>query len=215
MVTANRLEAATSRLEDIVTPAFEDPESSAPKENGSNSTSTGSTTASGSNTPGPVAVATPAAAATASTISPPKPADDPVPESVEEFDTFLDTSVKKYVDLSNEIGGAIAAQAARVAKVFQNERTLLLISTMSKKPEPAGSDYMELLKPLQQEIRTVIDVKDANRGSEVSNQLSAVAESIGVIAWVTLDNKPFKHVDESLGSAQYFGNRVLKEFKEK
>ncbi|KFY66808.1 hypothetical protein V496_01912 [Pseudogymnoascus sp. VKM F-4515 (FW-2607)] len=210
-----RLEAATSRLEDIVTPAFEDPESSAPKENGSNSTSTGSTTASGSNTPGPVAVATPAAAATASTISPPKPADDPVPESVEEFDTFLDTSVKKYVDLSNEIGGAIAAQAARVAKVFQNERTLLLISTMSKKPEPAGSDYMELLKPLQQEIRTVIDVKDANRGSEVSNQLSAVAESIGVIAWVTLDNKPFKHVDESLGSAQYFGNRVLKEFKEK
>ncbi|KFY91033.1 hypothetical protein V500_04829 [Pseudogymnoascus sp. VKM F-4518 (FW-2643)] len=211
-----RLEAATSRLEDLVTPAFEDPASTAPKENGSNSTTTNrSTNASGSNTPAPAALAAPAAVAAASTISPPKPADDPVPESVEDFDNFLDTSVKKYVDLSNEIGGAVAAQAARVAKVFQNERTLLLISTLSKKPESAGSDYMELLKPLQQEIRTVIDVKDANRGSELSNQLSAVAESIGVIAWVTLDNKPFKHVDDSLGSAQYFGNRVLKEFKEK
>lgn len=86
---------------------------------------------------------------------------------------------------------------------------------MSKKPDPAGSEYMELLKPLQQEIRTVIDVKDANRGSPLSNQLSTVAESIGVIAWVTMDNRPFKHVDESLGSAQYFGNRVLKEFKDK
>ncbi|OBT84258.1 hypothetical protein VE02_06986 [Pseudogymnoascus sp. 03VT05] len=220
-----RLEAATSRLEDLVTPAFEDPESSpTPKENGDNSTTTRSPAPSGSQTPAPAiaaaaagaaAAAPVAAAAAANTISPPKPADDPVPESVEDFDTFLDTSVKKYVDLSIEIGGAIAAQAARVAKVFQNERTLLLISTMSKKPDSAGSEYMELLKPLQQEIRTVIDVKDANRGSEVSNQLSAVAESIGVIAWVTMDNKPFKHVDESFGSAQYFGNRVLKEFKEK
>lgn len=219
-----RLEAATSRLEDLVTPAFEDPASSStPRENGDNSTTARTPAASGSNTPvaaagavGAAAAAAPvAAAAAANTISPPKPADDPVPESVEDFDTFLDTSVKKYVDLSVEIGGAVAAQAARVAKVFQNERTLLLISTMSKKPDSAGSEYMELLKPLQQEIRTVIDVKDANRGSEVSNQLSAVAESIGVIAWVTMDNKPYKHVDDSLGSAQYFGNRVLKEFKEK
>lgn len=220
-----RLEAATSRLEDLVTPAFEDPASSAtPRENGDNSTTTRTPAASERNTPaaaagavggGAAAAPVAAAAAAANTISPPKPADDPVPESVEDFDTFLDTSVKKYVDLSIEIGGAVAAQAARVAKVFQNERTLLLISTMSKKPDSAGSEYMELLKPLQQEIRTVIDVKDANRGSEVSNQLSAVAESIGVIAWVTMDNKPYKHVDDSLGSAQYFGNRVLKEFKEK
>ena len=74
---------------------------------------------------------------------------------------------------------------------------------------------MELLKPLQQEIRAVIDVKDANRGSAVFNHLSAVAESIGVIAWVTIDTKPYKHVDYSLGSAQYFGNRILKEFKDK
>ncbi|KFY22982.1 hypothetical protein V493_06169 [Pseudogymnoascus sp. VKM F-4281 (FW-2241)] len=210
-----RLEAATSRLEDLVTPAFEDPAGTTPKENSSNSTTTRSNPVSEGNSPEHAVPAPPAAAAAASTVSPPKPAEDPVPESVEDFDTFLNTSVKKYVDLSNEIGGAIAAQAARVAQVFQNERTLLLISTMSKKPESAGSDYMELLKPLQQEIRTVIDVKESNRGSELINQLSAVAESIGVIAWVTMDNKPFKHVDDSLGSAQYFGNRVLKEFKEK
>ncbi|KFY08230.1 hypothetical protein V492_06419, partial [Pseudogymnoascus sp. VKM F-4246] len=223
-----RLEAATSRLEDLVTPAFDETASSAAKENGTNSTNTRSTAPSGTNSPAPAvaagaagaaagaaAAAGPVVAPASANVAPPKPAEDPLPESVEDFDTLLNTTVKKYVDLSNEIGGPVAAQAARVAKVFQNERTLLLISTLSKKPDSAGSDYMELLKPLQQEIRTVIDVKDANRGSAVSNQLSAVAESIGVIAWVTMDNKPFKHVDESLGSAQYFGNRVLKEFKDK
>jgi len=32
---------------------------------------------------------------------------------------------------------------------------------------------------------------------------------------VTEAPKPHKHVEESLGSAQYWGNRVLKEFREK
>jgi len=41
---------------------------------------------------------------------PPKPASEPLPESIEDFDDFLNTSVKKYVDLSNEIGGSIKDQ---------------------------------------------------------------------------------------------------------
>lgn len=75
--------------------------------------------------------------------------------------------------------------------------------------------FMELLKPLQEMISAVSDIRDANRGKPFFNQLSAVSESIGVLAWVTVDPKPHKHVEESLGSAQYWGNRVLKEFKEK
>lgn len=74
---------------------------------------------------------------------------------------------------------------------------------------------MELLTPLQTEIAAVIELRDANRGSPVFNHLSTVAEGISVIGWVTVENKPHKHIEESLGSAQYWGNRVLKEFKDK
>jgi adenylyl cyclase-associated protein len=74
---------------------------------------------------------------------------------------------------------------------------------------------MVLLRPVQGEVGMVVDIKDRHRGSPFSNQLSAVAESIGMVAWITVENKPFKHIEESLGSAQYFGNRVLKEFKDK
>ena len=74
---------------------------------------------------------------------------------------------------------------------------------------------MVLLKPLQESITSVSDIRDANRGSPFFNQLSAVSESINVLAWVTMDPKPHKHVEECLGSAQYWGNRVLKEYKEK
>jgi adenylyl cyclase-associated protein len=73
---------------------------------------------------------------------------------------------------------------------------------------------MQLLKPLQESITAVSDIRDANRSHAQFNQLSAVSESISVLAWVTMDPKPHKHVEECLGSAQYWGNRVLKEFKD-
>jgi adenylyl cyclase-associated protein len=61
----------------------------------------------------------------------------------------------------------------------------------------------------------VTELKDANRPSPMYTQLSTVSDGIMVLAWVTIDTRPYKHVDECLGSAQFFGNRVLKEQKDK
>jgi len=90
-----------------------------------------------------------------------------------------------------------------------------MITTKAKKPDIMSPSYMELLKPLQDELQAVSSIRDRNRGSPLFNQLSTVSESISVLAWVTVDTKPFKHVEESLGSAQYWGNRVVRENKEK
>jgi adenylyl cyclase-associated protein len=98
---------------------------------------------------------------------------------------------------------------------FVGQRQFLLITTKAKKPDTNGSPYQQLLKPLQVSIAKIIDIRDSNRGSPVFNQLSAVSDSVGVLAWVTVDPKPHKHVEESLSSAQYFGNRVLKDYKAK
>lgn len=46
-------------------------------------------------------------------------------------------------------------------------------------------------------------------------QLSAVGDGIMVLAWVTVAHRPFTHVEEFLSSAQFFGNRVIKEYKDK
>lgn len=183
----HRLEAATSRLEDMASAVVEQP----PKINGQAPT-----------------------ASAAVSIAPPTPVES-VPESVEDFDTFMSTTVAKYVTLSNAIGGPIAAQAAAVMQGFKGQRSFLLISTKAKKPEMTSPVYGELLKPIQQGISAVVDIRDANRGSPVFDQLSAVSESVSVFAWVTIDPKPVKHIEESLGSSQYYGNRVLKENKDK
>lgn len=84
-----RLEAATSRLEDMASSTIEPP-----KLNGA------------APTPAPTGPlpAPPVA------VTPPKPVEEPIPEAVEEFDDILNTTVKKYVTLSDSLGGAIAKQ---------------------------------------------------------------------------------------------------------
>lgn len=182
-----------------------------PKESGSLAAATSTTSI---QSPPP---ATPAAQREAPKAAPaaPKPVAEDLPEAIEEFDAFLNTTVKKYVEISNQIGSPLKEQAAHVQKTLEQERRYLLVSIKTKKPDMGGADFMQLFEPMQSEATKVVEIKDKNRGHALFNQLSAVADSIGVVAWVTIDNKPFKHVEESLGSAKYYGNRVLKEFREK
>ncbi|KAH7313151.1 adenylyl cyclase-associated protein-like protein [Rhexocercosporidium sp. MPI-PUGE-AT-0058] len=188
-----RLEAATSRLEDMAASSIEIP------------------SINGAPTPAPTG---PLPAPPVAKTPEPKPVQEALPESVEDFDAFIAGTVKKFVNLSDELGGPVAEQASSVLRAFAGQRKFILITTKAKKPDMSSPVFMQLLKPLQDSITSVSELRDANRGSPVFNQLSAVSESIGVLAWVTMDTKPHKHVEESLGSAQYWGNRVLKEYKE-
>ena len=119
---------------------------------------------------------------------------------------------------SNEIGGLVAKQAADVMAGFKAQRKFLLITTKSVRPDLQGADmalYQDLLKPINDSLMAVTELKEANRSDPMYTQLSAVADGIMVLAWVTVSHKPFTHVEEFLGSAQFFGNRVIKEHKDK
>ena len=94
----------------------------------------------------------------------------------------------------------------------------MLLTTRAKKPDHTGSEmalYQDLLKPINEALMAVSNIKESNRPSPVFSNLSAVADGIMVLAWVTVENRPYKHVEESLSSAQFFGNRVLKEQRDK
>ncbi|OIW28470.1 hypothetical protein CONLIGDRAFT_632750 [Coniochaeta ligniaria NRRL 30616] len=209
-----RLEAATSRLEDIASSSFEIPQGVPALQQTLASPQSGiSTTTSSIQTP-----AAPTPAPTPAPPAAPKMPAEPLPESIEEFDAFIKNSVGKYATLSKNLGGLIAEQAAKVVEGFQQQRRFLLITTKAKKPDFTGSEmavYQDLLKPINECLIAVNEIKDANRGSPVFSHLSAVSDGIMVLAWVTVENRPYKHVEDSLGSVQFFGNRVLKEYKDK
>lgn len=89
----------------------------------------------------------------------------------------------------------------------------MLITTKAAKPDVTA--YETILKPINDALIAVTELKDSNRPDPMYTQLSAVADGIMMLAWITFDSRPYKHVENSLSSAQFFGNRVLKEQKDK
>ncbi|KAF2401986.1 hypothetical protein EJ06DRAFT_529125 [Trichodelitschia bisporula] len=188
-----RLEAATSRLEDIASSA-----SSFDPATGANST------------PGPAASPAPSTPGIAVTAAaPPKPAEN-LPPSIEDFDVLMRGDLKTYVDHSEAIGGLVAEQAKCVVKCFEALRRFLLITTKSKNPGMSSNIYMDTLKGLQQGIISVDKIRDQNKQSPVKDHLMLVAESVDALAWVTIDHKPAEYFAELFGGAQMFGNKILK-----
>jgi adenylyl cyclase-associated protein len=98
----SRLEAATSRLEDIAT------STELPKD-------LPALTETRNSPPNASTVSTPPVAPTkdATEVS-----QEPLPEAIEEFDNFLKTTVEKYVKLSDELGGAVAKQVCYIIPRF-------------------------------------------------------------------------------------------------
>lgn len=74
-------------------------------------------------------------------------------------------------------------------------------------------DFFAVIKPMQEACAEVSKIKESNRGKPQYDHLATVAESIEVIGWFSVDGKPHKQIEDGMGSAQYWGNRILKNYK--
>lgn len=74
---------------------------------------------------------------------------------------------------------------------------------------------MEILTELQRQMGSVGDLRETNRTSPLANHLSTVSEGITALGWITIEPDPAEFIADIFGSAQFFGNRVLKEYKER
>lgn len=100
-------------------------------------------------------------------------------------------------------------------RAFAAQRKYLIVTTKAKKPDIQSSVYMEILKELQSMMGAVNDIREANRASPLFTHLTTVSEGITVLAWITIEPKPADYVTEVLSSAQFYGNRIIKEYKER
>ncbi|SNX81560.1 probable adenylyl-cyclase-associated protein CAP [Melanopsichium pennsylvanicum] len=193
-----RLEAATSRLEDI---ALHQTSGSSQRDLAPSTP----TSAAGSAPPPP---------------PPPPPASEPTkddPPAVKAFDEHLNEALDEFKQLSAKIGGVVQEQATSVIKTFKTQRDLILLAAFSQKPAGGVTSpvFADLLKPLQLALTEVIDIRDKNRGDKQHfNHLSTVSEGIPAVGWVTVEPKPGPYVGEMKDSAQFYANRVIKDFKD-
>ncbi|EFW13850.1 hypothetical protein D8B26_005970 [Coccidioides posadasii str. Silveira] len=185
-----RLEAATSRLEDMAS-SVEGPSSTTH--------------------PIPEAIQTAPSQQALQKAPPPPPSAEVLPRSIEAFDELINKEVKPFVDIAQKIGDAVAEQSKAVLQAFEAERKYLLVSTKAKKPDRQPP---ELLTELQRASDEIDNIRDSNRPSPLFNHLSAVSEGVMSMGWF-FESRPAEFVTEILGGAQFYGNRVLTEYKEK
>ncbi|KAF2089689.1 adenylyl cyclase-associated protein-like protein [Saccharata proteae CBS 121410] len=192
-----RLEAATSRLEDIASSTFDRP-----------------TAINGA--PGALSAGIPPPPrASQAAIEPPQAPAEELPPQIEAYDDLMSGDLKAFEDLSKNLGGPIAEQAAAVSEAFAAQRQFLLVATKAKKPDMASPTYMEVLKDLQQAIEKVDQIKQSSKAPELKNHLTMVGDGVGTLGWCTMDTKPADVAAELFGGAQMYGNKVLKDYKEK
>lgn len=100
-------------------------------------------------------------------------------------------------------------------QAFTAQRQFLLVATKAKKPDM--TTCMEILKDLQAAMEKVDEVRQANREAALRDPLTMVADGVGALGWVTVEGspKPHEYISELFGGAQIFGNKVLKEYKDK
>ncbi|KAF1912994.1 adenylate cyclase associated N terminal-domain-containing protein [Ampelomyces quisqualis] len=196
-----RLEAATSRLEDIASSAI--PNGEAAPAGVSN----------GAQSPGPAAKL----AGSTSTTPAPKPPVESAPPAIEAFDAMADTELKTWLELSSMLGEVIEGQSKAVQQAFAAQRQYIYIASKAKKPD--DRTIMELLKDLQASMEKTDEFKQQNREAALKDPLTMVADGVGCLGWITISSgssmKPHDHVKELFGGAQMYGNKVLKEYKDK
>lgn len=187
-----RLEAATSRLEDIA------------------STSVGFEPGAPNGAPAPPS----AAAAAATSAAPPAKAAESLPPSVEAFDAIINADLKPWLELSGKLGEVIDGQAKAVQQAFIAQRDFLFIAAKAKKPDI--STNTEILKHLQAAIGEVDEIRQGSRDRALQNPLTMVADSAWALGWVTVEGspKPHEYLNELFGGAQMAGNKVLTEHKD-
>lgn len=189
----HRLEAATSRLEDIA------------------STSAGFD----ANAPNGASAPPSAPAGAATSATPPAKAAESLPPSVEAYDAIINANLKPWLERSSKLGTVVEGQAKAVQQAFTTQRDFLFVAAKAKKPDI--STNTEILKHLQAAITEVDEIRQANRDRSLQNPLTMVADSAWALGWVTVEGspKPHEYLNDVFGGAQIAGNKILTEHKDR
>lgn len=202
-----RLEAATSRLEDIT--IFQD---EVTRSNDESASLTLANPKAISNKDAPPAPPAGSAGPASSATTPPAPEAPEDPKFVAAFGDFISSSVNPFVDLSKQIDPIVGDAATLFAHAFDEQVHFLRVVAQAKKPDMADAGFLALLKPINETIEQINQLKDTNRGTKTANHLATISEGASVLGWIVSDT-PVLLIPEFKDSAQFWANRVVKEYK--
>lgn len=134
--------------------------------------------------------------------------------SLSEYDEIVSGSYSQFSVQANSIGGVVTEVVTHVQHLIAAERHLLEFAAKHKKPtNPA--DIQRLVAPLSDLIGKIQALKDKNRSSPLYNHLTMISDGVPAFGWVVIEPAPTSYVSEMKESSQFYGNRIIKEYKDK
>jgi adenylyl cyclase-associated protein len=189
----NRLEAATSRLEDIAASTHGLDESTP---------AIASSSAKAASTPNlPVIPETPS-------LPTPHATSAPLPPFLADIDALLENELKAFVAASANVDPVLVEQSAAVAECFSEHRKILHIATKAKKPDMGSTAFGDLMKDLVKNSGVVMMIKDKNFTTPWKFHVQMVEGGVWALNWPFMPDKPADYVGQSVESAKVFGNKI-------
>lgn len=135
------------------------------------------------------------------------------PKAIEEFDLFIAENIKPLLDLSERIDTSVVDAVNLYLEAYVETSKFLEACSMAIKPDMQSAEFGEALKPISSKIQEINEFKEFQRSSKYSSYLSSICEGFPVFSWVTTTT-PQGLVDSYKEAAQFWTNRILKEFRE-
>ncbi|CAF0938080.1 unnamed protein product [Adineta ricciae] len=132
---------------------------------------------------------------------------------IQDYEALINDAVKPFLATSQKIGGDLSKMSEHVSLLFQAQQQFIRQAVQSKKPN--DHQLVDAVKPQSSEIEAITAFTNKNRKSPLFNHLSAISEGIPALGWILVSPTPGPHIKDMSDAAQFYSNRVLKEFKEK
>ncbi|XP_052133681.1 adenylyl cyclase-associated protein 1 isoform X2 [Frankliniella occidentalis] len=134
--------------------------------------------------------------------------------SLQVFSDIVAGPLAQYLALSSKIGGDVAEQAGFVKNAFDVQRQFLELAGSRSKPA-SQNEMIPLLQPTSTLIISIQEHREKKRASPQFNHLSTISESIPALGWVAVSPAPSPFVKEMKDAGLFYGNRVIKDFKDR
>ena len=131
-----------------------------------------------------------------------------------EFDSILQGDVVAFVNLSRKIGGELTTMGEHFQRLFNGQKEFLQHAATNRKPSD-DQQLNALIKPQSMEIEAICAETNRNRQSPLFNHLSAVSEGVPAFGWIVVTTSPTSYIKDMIDAAQFYTNRVLKDFKDR
>lgn len=141
-----------------------------------------------------------------------KEINEETPKSVLEFEAFLNENIDKLLNISEKIDPLLVEAVKLFENSFLIQLDLINLAVKAKQPDYSSPEFMNIIKPINENIMSITELKDNNRQSLVFSYLNSIVEGVLVLSWFTTP-APVSFISDMKDAAQFWTNKVLKEFK--